>query len=115
MCAILQSQFTSVYSSPVNTCNLEELLTEPGPQCMNDIIFTAEDIKTNIFSIKPTASPGSDGVPALLLRECVDELKTPLYLLWRTSLDEGKLPKCLKESRVIPVFKSGDRSKAPNY
>ena len=36
-------------------------------------------------------------------------------MLWRASLDAGKLPKVTKTSVVTPVFKKGDRSKAENY
>ena len=65
--------------------------------------------------ISPSAASGPDGVPSLLLRNCADELKIPLTLLWRASLNEGRLPSALKLSRVAPVHKGGDRCEPGNY
>ena len=107
MCNILQKQFESVYCTPMDSANVEELISECGPRCLEDIEFDEEDIRDSVMKISPTASAGPDGLPALLLRECIEELKYPLMLFWRTSLDVGYLPKSLKISRVIPIFKGG--------
>lgn len=115
MCNILQKQFESVYCTPMDTANVEELISECGPRCLEDIEFDEEDIRDSVMKISPTASAGPDGLPALLLRECIEELKYPLMLFWRTSLDVGYLPKSLKISRVIPIFKGGDRCAPENY
>ena len=67
------------------------------------------------MKISPNSSSGPDGVSALLLRNCVNELKKPIFLLWRESLSAGKLPKNLKYSIVSPVHKGGNRCEAENY
>ena len=36
-------------------------------------------------------------------------------MLWRASLDQGEMPYKLKESKVIPIYKSGDRAEPKNY
>ena len=82
---------------------------------MEDSQLTAQDITDSIMTIEPTASAGIDGVPALLLSTCVEEGKDPFYHLGRTSLDHARLLDVLKVSKVVPVFKKGDRSKAENY
>ena len=112
---ILKTQFESVFSTPLDTVNIENLLLDHGPRSLEDIDFTEDDIERAIMSISPTSSPGQDGVTALLLRNCAPELKQPIYLLWRASLDTGRLPKSVKTSIVIPVFKSGSRCSAENY
>ena len=93
----------------------DEVLEEPGPRCLEDFDFTVQDVVDSIMSIKPTASAGIDGIPALFLRTCADELKEPLFKFYRTSLDQGQLPDSLKVSKVVPVFKKGDKSKPENY
>ena len=45
------------------------------------IIDAIKDIKNN-------AAPGTDNFPAILLKECAEELSEPLYILWRFSLEE---------------------------
>ena len=115
MCEVLKGQFESVFSVPINSGCISDTLREPGPRCIEDIEFTTEDIVASIKTIKPTASPGPDGIPALLLRHCAEQLKNPIYSLFRISLDVGKLPEKLKQSKVVPVFKDGDRSNPANY
>ena len=115
MCTMLQQQFEAVYSSPISSIEIDEVLEQPGPRCLEDIDFTVQDVADSIMTIKPTASAGIDGVPALLLRTCAEELKEPLYQLYRKSLDFGRFPEALKWSKVVPVFKKGDRCKPENY
>ena len=112
---ILKLQFESVYSDPINTSDIEEVLRDYGPRCIEDIEFSMDDVRSSILKISASAAAGPDGFPALLLRNCVEELKLPLTLLWRSSLDAGYLPDALKTSRVVPIFKGGDRCAPDNY
>ena len=93
---------------------MSNIMEDIGPRCLEDFEFSAADIKA-IMEIGQNSSPGMDGVPAILLHKCAEELSIPIYLLWRTSLDTGKLPSCMKTSIVIPVFKSGKRCLPENY
>ena len=115
MSELLKSQFESVFSEPSNTANIEQLINEPGPRCLEDIVFDEESIAEAIKSIPLHSAAGPDGIPAKLLRECVTELKRPIFLLWRASLDSGVVPENLKQSYVIPIFKKGSRSAPQNY
>ena len=67
------------------------------------------------MSVPTHSAPGPDGIPAILLKECVSELKVPLFMLWRKSLDLGIVPERLKLAHVVPTFKKGDRSAPKNY
>ena len=115
MSEILKAQFESVFVTQSNPILIEPLLQEPGPRSIEDIDFTEDDIEECIMEIPQASSAGPDGVPAILLRMCAAELKGPIYHLWRTSLDAGKLPEQTKASIVTPVFKGGDRCLAENY
>ena len=115
MSNILQHQFESVYSTPVHTTSIDQLIECPGPRCLEDLEISTEDIRASIVRISPSASAGPDGVPAMLLRSCVEEIKFPLLLLWRSSIREGRFPESLKLSRVIPIHKGGPRCEPGNY
>ena len=115
MCDILKRQFESVYSIPINSACIENILSEPGPRCIDDLDFSGENIYENILKISKNAAPGPDGIPAIFLRQCAQQMKTPIFLLWRASLNEGSLPDELKQSKVVPIFKGGDRCNPENY
>ena len=112
---LLQRHFESVYSTSTEAANIDKVIEDPGPRCLEDIDFTAEDIRKAILHISPKASAGLDGIPAILLRKCVEELLLPLTLLFRLSLNKGRLPSEFKLSKVIPIFKGGERCLAENY
>ena len=112
---LLKNQFESVFSIPTEGMDIEDILKDQGPRCLEDILFTEGDIEASILEIPPNSSPGLDAVPALFLQKCARELRRPLYLLWRMSLDIGKLPKCMKTGVVTPVFKGGNRCLPENY
>ena len=44
------------------------------------------------------------------MRNCSDELKSPIYLLRRESLDSGKLPIDINKSVVISIHKKDSRA-----
>ena len=115
MAEILKMQFESVFSTPSEPINISELMRDAGPRSLDDIEFTEEDIVKAVMKIAPNSSPGFDGIPALLLKNCIELLKEPIHLLWRTSLSAGKLPKQLKTSVIIPVHKGGSRCAPENY
>ena len=52
---------------------------------------------------------------AVFLKQCKEELSTPLCILWRQSLDKGIVPDELKRSTITPIYKGGSRSLAANY
>ncbi|XP_076058596.1 uncharacterized protein LOC143035614 [Oratosquilla oratoria] len=111
----LDEQYNSVYSKPLcNTTIYQPSQNREGPQ-LEDIEFNREDIEQAIASINAFSAAGPDMVPAILLKKCSHTLSTPLYILWRTSLDAGQVPRVLKHSLVTPIFKGGDKAAAKNY
>ena len=72
-----------------------------------EILETANKIKSN--------SIGPDGIPGYIFRGCINELLTPLKIIFNISLTTGTFPKIWKMSRICPIFKSGNRSSIENY
>ena len=66
-------------------------------------------------NLKIGKSPGPDGIHPRVLKELAKELKMPLFIIFRKSLDTGILPKVWKISNASPIFKKGSRHLAANY
>ena len=111
---LFQKQYTSVFSNP-KKANLVNELVDLCEDVISDVEITPKDIEDAIKSIPTNASPGPDKLPAVLLKECVDELSEPLLRIWRKSLDTGEIPDILKLQTVIPLFKKGNKTLAENY
>ena len=62
--------------------------------------------------MKHKKSPGVDGIPPKLLKEIVEQIRTPLAKLL---LEEGIVPSEWKEANITLLFKEGSRNKPDNY
>ena len=94
-------------------------LDDPAPHqtfngCLSTINITFESVCKLVSSLDAEASMGPDEIHPKLIRSC-NALVYPLYLLFRKSLQCGKLPSQWKESLVTPLFKKGSRYVSLNY
>ncbi|MEL7308158.1 MAG: reverse transcriptase family protein, partial [Pseudomonadota bacterium] len=92
------------------------------PCCAKDVpLFrlphvSADQIKAILVSIDRYTCSGFDGVPALLLIECAEELCFPLATIFNLSVNTGEYPSLLKCNNVIPIYKQkGDKSHVESY
>ena len=76
---------------------------------------TRHEIKRIIKSLKPKQSSGHDGFSNKLIKDLLDEIASPLCLIFNKSLEEGVFPACMKMADVTPLFKSKDRTNKTNY
>ena len=118
MANILQDQFNSVFSDPdsphVKSPDFEPpSISKPFEDYEVDV--TNADIISAISDIKSDSACGPDGVPAVLLKNCADELCEPIKLIWSESFHTGIVPEFYKQSYVTPLYKKGDRARALNY
>ena len=72
------------------------------------------DVKNTILTLK-NSSPGYDEFPAFIAKQCIDNYVVPLTYVINMSLMEGIFPSELKLAKVVPIFKSGESDKVPNY
>ena len=117
---LLQHHYEGVFSVPCTNkiINSPKDVFIKGPDVMPnlmDIKFTPGNIKEAIKNVTNNAAPGPDQFPAILLKNCADELSIPLYSLFRNSLDSGSIPRQLKSARITPVYKGGSRADPSNY
>lgn len=85
-----------------------------------DALLTDIDVSPYIVyevlkRVKSLSSCGPDKLPSLIFRKLALSLSLPLSLIFRKTLDTGKLPHLWKQSIVVPIHKKGPRNLKENY
>ena len=109
---ILQDQYTSVFSIPTVA---DVIYPNICPNSLSDIIFDEQDIIEAISTLTPNSAPGPDGFPAILLKNCKEELARPLAIFWRNCLNCGETEEVHKRNHITPISKGGDQGEPSNY
>jgi hypothetical protein len=108
----LNAFFSSVFTAE----NAETPTSETFTSSETDTItFTEEDIQKHISHLRTDKSAGPDNISPRLLKETSPVISRALYILFRRSLDERKIPKAWKEATISPVLKKGSKSDPGNY
>ena len=115
MADLLQDQYQSVFNTPREEMCEAETLFPDGQIGLTDIHFDNRDIADAIDQMSNTSAAGPDGFSAMFLKQCKDAVATPLYMLWRSCLDQDITPEILKRSYVVPIHKGGSRGDPANY
>ena len=86
----------------------------------NSNSFYCSDVSTVelidvIKNLKPSKSFAEDSISSFLLKKIYEPLINPLLYICNLSLEYGIFPDKLKNSKIIPVFKKGDKKCLFNY
>ena len=73
------------------------------------------EILKQIQALKIKKSPGHDDLKPSIIKASYSFLVKPLTRIYNLSLHSGVVPDIWKIAKVIPIFKSGDRSDTNNY
>ena len=111
---LLQDQYVKVFSKPENARPENEYNDRCDAE-IRDIDISVADVKAAIKDIPTYSAPGPDKLPAVVLKECADEITEAIIMIWRRSLDTGEIPEMLKLQTIIPLFKKGSKSLPENY
>ena len=116
----LRRQYDSVFEAPRAAWSVSDFpshfrVDDDEDDTLQNIIFGPADIEKACSELKSTAAAGPDGVPAVLLKTCRKQLSTPIYHIWRASLDSGCIPPELLLVLICPIHKGGSRSVPKNY
>lgn len=114
ICELFSTYFSSVYEISDNN-DSTFALPDRLNLTLNNVFITREDIVKKIQSLDSHKGPGPDGIPSLFVKECCDELSEPLFIVFNKSLNSGIFPNVWKNAYVVPIHKSGDRTKCENY
>ena len=82
---------------------------------LENIEFNTQDIHNIVKALDPHKSCGPDNIHIKLIKEGINSLALPLYLLFRKSLDTGEIPVDWKLANVTPIHKTGNKNNANNY
>ena len=73
------------------------------------------DVIKLICKLDNNSAAGVDGITSIMLKNTAISVSPLLTHLFNLSISTGSVPSAWKLSRVIPIFKSGDRQSASNY
>ena len=113
---IFNRYFGSVFSREDLSCIPEVgKVNELPAGGLNYIIITYEMVRRELRKLRADKAPGVDELSPRLLMHVQEEICFPLWRLFLLTLREGQVPEDWKRANVVPIFKSGSRSKAENY
>ena len=90
-------------------------LTNPVNSQFSFTPVSENEILKIIKSLKNKKSYGIDGISNVLLKSISNEIIKPLTLIISQSLETGIFPNAFKTSKVIPIYKKGDKANLNNY
>ena len=100
---------------PVNTPLLNtEHPVDSSLNFSNDPV-SPSDILEAMDSITEKATQDFNGISTIFLKKVIRNIATPLSHIFTRSLVTGQVPQKLKIAKIIPLFKSGDRTNVDNY
>ena len=112
---ILGNYFSSVYSKePEWTWILEE---EEKPIIRKELnlVITKEAIRKKMSELKANKSPGPDSMHPRVMKELVEVLVNPLYLIFQLSIKLGKIPTAWKLANVSAIYKNIGSKHCPEH
>ena len=115
MSNILQDQYIKAFSNPDSGDQTQPMPDTTDVPVFDDVKITTKEIIAAIDEISPYSAPGPDKIPAILIKECKNEIAPALTILWQKSLDTGQIPSELLKQTIIPIFKKENKSLASNY
>lgn len=116
VCELFSNYFSSVYENidivPESDASSQFVNHN---STLSGIRITKDKILGKIKGLDINKGPGPDNIPVKFIKSCANELCLPLQILFTKSLQSGKFPAAWKTAHVIPIFKSGDKTKCENY
>ena len=98
---------------PVSTSFTEYLMF--FNDAISDSDLTTEEFETAFKSLKRNKAAGIDTINSNIGQDTYNEIKDILFLIFKTSLQQGTFPNKLKIAKVTPLFKLGDAENVTNY
>lgn len=82
---------------------------------LNSVNIDKETILYELKHINLHKSAGADGIPPIFISKCAKALLTPLYLIFKKSMDTGMFPNKWKQALVTPIPKNNRRELITEY
>ena len=94
---------------------MPELTNLPIAYSLQSLCITPTDVLDILKSLPVDKAAVQDGINNRILKECQNQLSTPLCQSFNVSLNKCIMPSCWKEANVSAVFKNGDPKVVSNY
>jgi len=114
-CEVSDRLSLSIPSRTVHSTKFEDYLGPPNYNSFYCSNITINELIAIVKNLKPSRSCISNCISSSLLKDCIEHVALPLLHICNLSFDLGIFPDQLKISRVIPVFKKGNRVLVSNY
>ena len=75
----------------------------------------SSDIEKIVSKLDSNKSPGYDGIHPKVVKRSISAISEPLCNIANLAMNKGVFPDSLKVAKVIPIYKSGNRSLLTNY
>ena len=72
-------------------------------------MVTENAVRAALLELSPNKACGPDNLSAKIIRECADQLVSPLSKICGKSVETGVFPSLWKRANIIPLPKEGDR------
>ena len=82
---------------------------------VTNITLSDSDVYSELTSLDPTKSSGTDAIGPKLLKVGAIALYIPLHHVFKLCLSKCSIPSKWKIHRIIPIFKAGDKTSVQNY
>ena len=115
MADILQHQYSSVFSDPSSVKKKCPHRNHSVSDTISDIVITKEKIIKAINEIGIDSACGEDDIPAIVLKNCKENLSHPILLIWTDSFQNGFIAKQFKKQIITPVHKKASKADPANY
>ena len=96
-----------------NSSVLPSVLFKRTENVISSIDFGSDDIAKIIQKLDPNKSHGHDMISVRMLKICGNSIYKPLQLIFRSCIENGKLPSEWKKPNG-PVHKKGNKGKLPS-
>ena len=89
----------------------------PQPKAYSMFLEQVEplDIISSVRKLKPKCSTGHDGFSTKIMKETIEYILEPITYRINKSFNTGIFPQEMKTAKVIPIYKSSDKTLIQNY
>ncbi len=118
-CNKINAFFTSLGPNAINSLPPKVNYTvNVKNACKNSFVLldtNADEVISVVRNLISKKSCGLDGISTVMLKHVIDIIASPLSKIINKSFNCGIVPSTLKRSRVIPIYKSGNKDDLINY
>jgi len=82
---------------------------------LEDIVITPQMILGKLQHLKLDKAAGDDNLSPRLLKSISSEIALPIAMIFRKSVDTGRVLQDWRVATITPLFKKRKRSHAENY